>query len=173
MAKGPNKAARTRQSTAHALEGSSVWSCLIAILLATIRYHFQTNYPDLLPEIHEDTYADNVAVDARTDTEALEKCEQLKKSFNDMNMKLHEFLSNSKAVMQKFADDKDATEARFLGLKWNLIKDSMKISYPDKAVGSLTKRGVLQTISKLFDPLGLVSPTTVWPKLLIQDLWVK
>ena len=36
----------------------------------------------------------------------------------------------------------------------------------------VTKRGVLSKSSKLFDPLGLVTPILVSLKIFIQDLWI-
>ena len=35
---------------------------------------------------------------------------------------------------------------------------------------ALTKRGLLSFISSIYDPVGLVTPVTLEPKLIIQDL---
>lgn len=37
----------------------------------------------------------------------------------------------------------------------------------------VTKRFVLSRISRLFDPLGIVSPVVLVAKLLMQALWVR
>lgn len=37
--------------------------------------------------------------------------------------------------------------------------------------GNLTKRKILSSTARTFDPLGLLSPVTIIPKLLIQSLW--
>ena len=44
---------------------------------------------------------------------------------------------------------------------------TFKISPKDKPV---TRRGILSVTSALYDPLGLVSPVTVVPKVILQDL---
>lgn len=36
---------------------------------------------------------------------------------------------------------------------------------------SCTKRSILSTIAKLYDPLGLISPCTILAKIMIQKLW--
>ena len=41
------------------------------------------------------------------------------------------------------------------------------------ANSTVTKRKILQYSSKIFDPLGFLSPITIRAKLLIQELWQK
>ena len=36
---------------------------------------------------------------------------------------------------------------------------------------ALTKTGLLSFISSIYDPVGLITPVTLEPKLIIQDLW--
>ena len=36
---------------------------------------------------------------------------------------------------------------------------------------ALTKRGLLSFISSIYDPVGLITPVTLEPKLTIHDLW--
>ena len=36
---------------------------------------------------------------------------------------------------------------------------------------ALTKRELLSFISLIYDPVGLIAPVTLEPKLIIQDLW--
>ena len=35
----------------------------------------------------------------------------------------------------------------------------------------LSRRGILSTISSVYDPLGIVSPVILCGKLILQDLW--
>jgi hypothetical protein len=39
-------------------------------------------------------------------------------------------------------------------------------------VSTITKRTILSTISKLFDPLGLIGPIITKAKILLQKLWL-
>ena len=58
---------------------------------------------------------------------------------------------------------------RVLGVKWNLRDDEFgfDVSLPQK---TLTRQGILSSVSSLFDPLRFVAPVTLEPKLLLQNL---
>ena len=60
-------------------------------------------------------------------------------------------------------------QERVLGVLWNVSTDSLgfNVTLPQKP---LTKRGILSTLSSLYDPLGLAAPVMLSPKLLLQDL---
>ncbi|XP_053403136.1 uncharacterized protein LOC123560655 [Mercenaria mercenaria] len=55
---------------------------------------------------------------------------------------------------------------------WNTVTDEMM--FPAKLVpirDVITKREILQHSSRIYDPLGLLSPVTVRAKTLLQELW--
>ena len=57
--------------------------------------------------------------------------------------------------------DKDNVR-KILGMQWNVKSD--ELSYQPRkipATGSVTKREILQQTSRVYDPLGLLSPVTV------------
>ena len=60
-------------------------------------------------------------------------------------------------------------ETKLLGLHWNKISDTIAVSFPTK-LGDVTKRGVLQTLASIYDPLGIVSPIILQGKLLFREL---
>ena len=61
------------------------------------------------------------------------------------------------------------TNERVLGVLWNVLDDTFgfNITLPDKPV---TRRGILSTLSRLYDPLGFAAPVVLKPKLLLQSL---
>lgn len=63
--------------------------------------------------------------------------------------------------------------SKTLGLMWSYFYDSFiyKISNLNSN-STVTKRTILSEMSKLFDPLGLVSPCIIIPKTLMQQLWL-
>ncbi|XP_012543125.1 uncharacterized protein LOC105840666 [Monomorium pharaonis] len=56
-----------------------------------------------------------------------------------------------------------------LGITWNPTRDSFQFSIA-LAIPT-TKRAVLSTIAKLFDPLGWVTPVTLAAEVFMQQLW--
>lgn len=62
---------------------------------------------------------------------------------------------------------------RALGLTWNPTTDQFqfRVKIPTDS-GSSTKRTVLSTIARLFDPLGWVTPVIIRAKILLQQLWL-
>ncbi|GFX42650.1 putative RNA-directed DNA polymerase from transposon X-element [Trichonephila clavipes] len=59
----------------------------------------------------------------------------------------------------------------FLGLLWDLDQDTLKCNLNYSGEGEISKRNVLAMVHKIFDPLGILSPTTLLPKVLLQEAW--
>ncbi|GFU94462.1 reverse transcriptase domain-containing protein [Trichonephila clavipes] len=59
------------------------------------------------------------------------------------------------------------------GMVWNPKSDSLnfKVSVKEKTI--YTKREVLSTIAKLYDPFGLIRPVITKSKIFLQKLWLK
>ncbi|XP_011884024.1 PREDICTED: uncharacterized protein LOC105571157, partial [Vollenhovia emeryi] len=60
---------------------------------------------------------------------------------------------------------------KVLGIGWNPASDvfNFKVSLPPEIPQS--KRAILSTIARLFDPLGWVTPVTIQAKIFLQYLW--
>lgn len=58
-----------------------------------------------------------------------------------------------------------------LGVSWNPFLDIFRFSVNLNSEQAITKRSILSTVAKIFDPLGLISPVAVKAKLIIQKLW--
>ena len=62
-------------------------------------------------------------------------------------------------------------QLKALGILWNVKTDELRIKFSDKTFLN-TKRGSLTLLYLIFDPLGIVSPCLMEPKLIIQEeLW--
>ncbi|XP_018360160.1 PREDICTED: uncharacterized protein LOC108759301 [Trachymyrmex cornetzi] len=60
---------------------------------------------------------------------------------------------------------------KILGISWHPISDSYRFVVANERSPRMTKRLILSTISRLFDPLGWLSPVIITAKILIQSLW--
>lgn len=63
-------------------------------------------------------------------------------------------------------------ETKVLGLIWEKSMDTLRIQTPklDEIV-KLTKRNIASALHKFFDPLGIVSPALISPKIMLQQAW--
>ena len=53
---------------------------------------------------------------------------------------------------------------------WNINQDKLTFKPVTKDYPN-TKRGILSFVSSIFDPLGVLIPSLLEPKLIIQELW--
>jgi len=132
--------------------------------------------------IKENFYVDDGLKSVPTVREAIE----LIKNSTEMCMKggfrLHKFTSNSKEVVESTPVESRAKEIkeldlnhdllppeRVLGIEWNIENDAFKfrITLKDKP---LTRRGILSTVSSIYDPLGFAAPFLLRGKRILQLL---
>ncbi|XP_066600734.1 uncharacterized protein [Prorops nasuta] len=73
---------------------------------------------------------------------------------------------------QKIIGEDDSIKT--LGISWSQKYDQFRFTtLPVKELsGKATKRSVLSTVARLFDPLGWLAPITLVAKILMQDLWI-
>ncbi|GFR28676.1 uncharacterized protein TNCT_318141 [Trichonephila clavata] len=96
-------------------------------------------------------------------------------------MELHKWPSSNPLLLpDSMCQDKDlsyssSTETKTLGLLWKPHPDSFafKISPMTSNCASLivTKKSVISTIARIFDPLGLIGPVITKAKIFLQSLW--
>nr|XP_022911656.1 uncharacterized protein LOC111422678 [Onthophagus taurus] len=59
-----------------------------------------------------------------------------------------------------------------LGLNWNTRHDTLMLCYTPQTTNTvITKRILLSYVQRIFDPIGVTSPTTLYPKLMLQKVW--
>ena len=85
-------------------------------------------------------------------------------------MNLTKWRSNEKTI---FSLENELQEAvKVLGVKWSTEEDLFQfdgIQISDNIV--VTKRIVLSTLARIFDPLGFIAPVVMTGKILFQKLW--
>uniref|UniRef100_A0A914EJG7 Uncharacterized protein n=1 Tax=Acrobeloides nanus TaxID=290746 RepID=A0A914EJG7_9BILA len=122
-------------------------------------------------------YADNAIHDTKDEADALEKYRESKEIFRKAGMNMREYLSSIPGVTEKFPKEdqaKNQTDPKILGVKWDIVTDTLSIStsadhriqpkgrkakrHYDHLPERATRRMVLAFIGAIFDPLGLLSP---------------
>ncbi|KAK9736432.1 Pao retrotransposon peptidase [Popillia japonica] len=134
--------------------------------------------PRVINIIKSDFYMDDLI----TGTDTLEDAVYLKHQISDVLQRgcfpLRKWRSNEKEILGSGSIDSkdeyvlaDKGSIKTLGLLWNSQSDTLHYSVNLDIDDTSSKRKILSTIAKIFDPLGLVSPVTIRAKLIMQYLW--
>lgn len=129
--------------------------------------------------IQKDFYVDDLLTGADT----VEELRHLQRSVSDELAKgcfhlrkyrsnLPDLLSNDINLEEGELMISNATST--LGIGWAPSSDQLHFQIHDVSTAkAFTKRSILSSTFKIFDPLGLLSLCTIKPKILLQKLWIE
>ena len=148
------------------------------MLNATLQCHLNTFNTPIAHDMKRNLYVDNIISGCDTEEQVIHYYKEARAIMNQAKFNLRSWASNSHQL-QSLAQsegtaDKDPAVS-LLGLLWSTPTDT--ITFPPKQFlisteeHSVTKRIVLQMASKIYDPLGYLSPITIRARILIQELW--
>ena len=145
------------------------------LLAATVKHHVLHSSSPIADKILRHLYVDNLVTGVGCVEEACDFYKKAKSLFYSASMNLREWASNSSSLEDTIpnADLVGTSSLKVLGLVWERRSDTLQLPAPNECQlrTSNTKRGVLRSVSSLFDPLGLVAPATLNAKHFIQMLW--
>ena len=138
--------------------------------------------PEAADFVKNNFYMDDGLRSVSTPEAAASLVKNTKKLCGKGGFNLHMFVSNHKAVIDSISQDDrskvlqnlDITKdmlpvERALGVQWCVKSDSLqfRVELKDQP---LTRRGILSTVSSVFDPLGLLAPVILIGKKILQEL---
>ncbi|GFX86597.1 integrase catalytic domain-containing protein [Trichonephila clavipes] len=132
------------------------------------------NFPLAAPVVLSDCYMDDILSGSESIEEVIELQHQLKEMFKTAGMHLHKWCGNQPEItsnLQEYAF-LESEETKALGIIWNPKLDCFLFRIEQQRPTSFTKRMVLSTIARIFDPLGLLGPIITWAKIFMQRLWL-
>ncbi|KAK9744173.1 Pao retrotransposon peptidase [Popillia japonica] len=135
----------------------------------------QKEFPLESSIVQNDFYVDDLLTGASTVNEAIIIRRNIEELLRKGGFELSKWSSNNQSILADLSKEGnnmiqiDKNENfKTLSLFWNSTTDTFQFSI--KVDTKNTKRFILSTISRLFDPLGLVSPIIVNAKLIMQYL---
>ncbi|XP_037521402.1 uncharacterized protein LOC119398643 [Rhipicephalus sanguineus] len=156
------------------------------LLSATLQHHLkacEVQFPSTAGRLKRSLYVDDLLTGANSEKEALRLYTEANAIFSAASMKLHKWSSNSERLRRRFEGDGVAPKhlgflpgvLKVLGLAWDPITDELTFvpCVSDNASERATKRSMLQTTARIYDPLGWLSPFLVRAKILFQELWLR
>ena len=147
------------------------------ILHAVLQYHLRQYNSAVSHDMRSNLYVDNIISGCETDKAAVHYYREARAIMSSARFNLRSWSSNSSeltaiATLDHVADNN--TLVNILGLRWNPTTDELTIATKPSPLANdhlVTKREVLQDLSKVFDPLGFIAPVLIRAKLLMQQLW--
>ncbi|KAL0821872.1 hypothetical protein ABMA28_005274 [Loxostege sticticalis] len=143
-------------------------------------------FPRASQVLMSDVFVDDVVSGESDESRALSLQQELISICQSAGFELHKWHSNSSALLiasqptyshgerrenVPFAQMENDSSTKVLGLQWDPNSDSFSFSvkvFSEKC----TKRSILSEVARIYDPLGLLSPVTLFAKHLIQLLWI-
>lgn len=136
------------------------------------------NYPAAAAIAESELYMDDLVTSVKDTEVATDLSRQLIDLFKLGGFDLVKWASNSPELLSSLPsshcapiDFSASSSIKILGLSWNPKEDVFSFTSTPEYPNKCTKRIILSTVARLFDVLGLVSPTVVYAKLLIKELW--
>ncbi|KAK3739698.1 hypothetical protein QZH41_004056 [Actinostola sp. cb2023] len=127
-------------------------------------------------------YADDCLRSEESDKKAIERVHDIIHACKEGGFHLTKISSNSRRVLETIPEDERSKEVkgidlsfdnlpveRALGVQWHIESDvfGFKITLKDMPY---TRRGILSTISSVYDPLGFAAPVLLPAKRILQEL---
>lgn len=135
--------------------------------------------------LKKEMYVDDLYTGSHTIEHARNIRDQTQGALLSAGMKLHKWASNTPDLLDTIPVEHQSSSTalelnssetlKTLGMRWQPNTDHFryKVNFPIEIDNKIivTKRTVLSTTAKLFDPLGLINPIIVVAKIFLKKLW--
>ncbi|KAJ8977406.1 hypothetical protein NQ317_003187 [Molorchus minor] len=136
-------------------------------------------YPLASDFVARDMYVDDFVSSVPSTIQAIELYHQTVEMFCRGGFQIVKWATNSKELLSKIPIDHrtsqvisfDSDKLKVLGMQWQPQSDVLSFSF-DVPQGPCSKRQILSTAARCYDPLGFLAPVTLLAKLLIKQLYL-
>lgn len=139
----------------------------------------ESSDPEVQRATQEDFYVDDLLTGHNDESILLQLCENIKNALQAGCFPLRKWIYNFPCDNNEISNhsvqikSNENISSKTLGISWNNVSDHFYFNtefHNDNK--PITKRFILSSISQIFDPLGLLSPTIIIAKVLLQQLWL-
>ena len=153
-------------------------TCSQFLLGACLKYHLERENTITAGIINDCLYVDNLICSMPNTDTLINFYYDAKSLMKNAGFNIREWVSNSSDLNNVLKDRNDFLDkcensdiVRVLGVDWDLSKDVLSCNIKPIECSNDTKRTVLQKISKIFDPIGMLIPVVIRSRMFIQSLW--
>lgn len=144
---------------------------------------YQHQWPEAANILQNQLYVDDLLAGGNNLSQVKDTQIQLIKVLQDGGFNLRKFASNNRALLEHLPKQqisevmlnfKHSETQKTLGLQWDSSTDSFIFTqdlHLQPTNKTITKRELLSEMSRLYDPLGWLSPVSLKIKLLFQEVW--
>ena len=140
-----------------------------SILGAILNYHYdqhEEEFKDTTETLRENTYVDNLMKTGHRSEELKQFEKEATEILEKARFPVHKWESN---LPELESDDMD-NPGKILGHNWGKRKDTLELpvqQFSDEQ--PVTKRAILSHLGSMYDPLGIISPTTAEGKRIYRE----
>ena len=171
----------TYRMTAHIFGATSSPCCACYALQKTADDNAGQYSSEALKAVKKDFYMDDLLHSVQTEREAVSRVAEIKQIVSYGGFKLAKWSSNRESLLQALRPEELESQPttvelasedveRTLGILWKPKQDVIVYRVKQKTYAP-TKRGILSAVATLYDPMGLLAPVGLIPKILLQSLW--
>ncbi|GFV43261.1 DUF1758 domain-containing protein [Trichonephila clavipes] len=138
-------------------------------------------FPEASKVALEDFYVDDLITETNSKEDAKKLVSQVIELMKKGGFPIRKWASNESSMLESLPTELRSSSGslhieedhlmKILGIIWNSKEDTFRINISPPNEVRPTKRQLLSTIAKIYDPLGFLSPTTIQLKILMQDIW--
>lgn len=136
-------------------------------------------FPAASRAILKDFYVDDLITGSDTINNTIQLKQDISSIFNSAGMTLRKWKSNDSYILNDLNNKIDKSQyyiiddvcVKTLGVLWNAKLDTFQFTTNTDQNSTVTKRSILSSIARMFDPLGIIGPVIIKIKMILQALW--
>ncbi|XP_018377646.1 PREDICTED: uncharacterized protein LOC108770508 [Trachymyrmex cornetzi] len=158
--------------------GTSAALFLATRCLIHLAEQHSAEFPLRSPCVKRDFYVDDLLTGADSIRELEQIRDEVIRLLRAGSFELSKWASNCPQLLESLRKHNgelislNSDDSSVLGIRWSQSQDMLLFSCElEPTCNVVSKRVILSEISRCFDPLGLLGPTIVIAKLILQELW--
>lgn len=138
-------------------------------------------FPLVQSVLKHEIYVDDIQTGGHTIDKTLEIRNHVIGALKSAGMELRKWASNDHRILDGIPPEHQSNSQslslhnqdtiKILGMCWIPNNDCFKLQLKFKLPTEITKRSILSTIARLYDPLGYISPIIIAAKIILKKVW--
>lgn len=161
--------------------GTAPAPCTAIMVVHRIANDEKERYPLAENVLKHEMYVDDVQTGSHSIEQAIAIRDDVTGALASAGMELRKWASNTPALLESIPKNHQCSSTlldmnsdetiKTLGMCWKPSDDVFKFTIKFDLPTTITKRTVLSTTARLFDPMGFIAPVVVASKMILKRIW--